>query len=182
MIVKRYMRSRFEQIQIDITTTHSEIHLYNRWCFLYLPHRRLLALPLCLKVARGHHPFRGSFSLLNGNLNLSELQGFMKSLESLRMWAVTWLGSANHQPCRVFRKNCISGSKYIIIVIIQTRVWTRQEGKDCVRTNDFMFYVTIVRIISECDFFFFKPTCLVFRKPKIVYRNANYWWRNYLAK
>lgn len=67
-------------------------------------------------------------------------------------------------------------------VIIQTRVWTRQEGKDCVRTNDFMFYVTIVRIISECDFFFFKPTCLVFRKPKIVYRNANYWWRNYLAK
>lgn len=115
MIVIRYMRSRFEQIQIDITTTHSEIHSHNRWCFLYLPHRRLLALPLCLKVARGHHPFRGSFSLLNGNLNLSELQGFMKSLESLRMWAVTWLGSANHQPCRVFRKNCISGSKYIII-------------------------------------------------------------------
>lgn len=180
------MRSRFEQIQIDITTTHSEIHLYNRWCFLYLPHRRLLALPLCLKVARGHHPFRGSFSLLNGNLNLSELQGFMKSLKAYEC-------ELSRDSDQRITSHVVSFAKIAFpvlnislfiksSVIIQTRVWTRQEGKDCVRTNDFMFYVTIVRIISECDFFFFKPTCLVFRKPKIVYRNANYWWRNYLAK
>lgn len=180
------MRSRFEQIQIDITTTHSEIHLYNRWCFLYLPHRRLLALPLCLKVARGHHPFRGSFSLLNGNLNLSELQGLRRALKAYEC-------ELSRDSDQRITSHVVSFAKIAFpvlnislfiksSVIIQTRVWTRQEGKDCVRTNDFMFYVTIVRIISECDFFFFKPTCLVFRKPKIVYRNANYWWRNYLAK
>lgn len=180
------MRSRFEQIQIDITTTHSEIHLYNSWCFLYLPHRRLLALPLCLKVARGHHPFRGS-------------SPFSMGIWISRNCRVLWRALKAYE-CELSRDSDQRITSHVVSfakiafpvlnislfikssVIIQTRVWTRQEGKDCVRTNDFMFYVTIVRIISDCDFFFFKPTCLVFRKPKIVYRNANYWWRNYLVK